>query len=420
MGEEKRRGVGFAIALATGVVVAALAVVGILASVLSPKVVGVGPLPPVPAAPSPAPVVTKSTVTPGLTLTTIADPEGPERIWVLELDPSSGLTLDAALVRRDLGGKGPLTRMASREGAIAAVNGDYGIPIGRPLHLFAADGRLLQTSLINNNGRNVAWNQDASRVFFGRPHVSIVATPPRGRNPISITGWNDGPPGPDAVAGFTGAGADVVLPPAHMCAVRMVPTEAPMWTAKQEAISQLFDVVASACRATPMPVGSEGVVLVAQAKGSRARALQVFSKGEEVALSWSLDKWPGVLDAVGGSALLVEDGAVVTEKCHGNYECWRHPHTGIGVTAEGHILLVAVDGRREGWSIGMRREGFAALMLTLGATDAMALDGGASTEMVVQGQVLNQPSGNKERRLMSAIFVLPGPDPDVPKSLATD
>lgn len=367
--------------------------------------------------PSPTPVVTTTEVADGLTLTTIADPEGPQRIWVLDMDPESRLTLDASLVRDGLGGKGPLTRIAARGGAIAAVNGDYGISIGRPLHLFAADGELLQTSLINNTGRNVAWSADASEVYFGRPRVSIAVTPPHDRTPFSVAAWNDGAPGADDVTGFTAAAGGVAVPPPDSCAVRMIPAGPPEWSAGQEAIERSYEVVAGACRDSPMIVGSEGAVLVAQADGNRVRAMQAFTKGEEVKLSWGVAKWPGVLDAVGGSALLVEGGRVVTEKCHGNYECWRHPRTGIGVTAEGHILLVVVDGRREGWSIGMRRESFAALMFELGAIDAMALDGGASSEMVINGQVVNQPSGNEERRLMSAILILPGPDAGDPSSL---
>jgi exopolysaccharide biosynthesis protein len=53
----------------------------------------------------------------------------------------------------------------------------------------------------------------------------------------------------------------------------------------------------------------------------------------------------------------------------------------------------------------------AAIMLDLGAVDALNLDGGGSSTMVIEGQVVNKPSDDRERELTNAILVLPGRDP---------
>jgi exopolysaccharide biosynthesis protein len=57
---------------------------------------------------------------------------------------------------------------------------------------------------------------------------------------------------------------------------------------------------------------------------------------------------------------------------------------------------------------------FARIMADLGAVTALNLDGGGSSEMVVQGKVVNRPSDGQERAISNAILILPGADPDEP------
>jgi exopolysaccharide biosynthesis protein len=50
-------------------------------------------------------------------------------------------------------------------------------------------------------------------------------------------------------------------------------------------------------------------------------------------------------------------------------------------------------------------------MRDLGAVQALNLDGGGSTTMVVNGEVVNKPSDGFERLISNAVLVLPGADP---------
>jgi exopolysaccharide biosynthesis protein len=50
-------------------------------------------------------------------------------------------------------------------------------------------------------------------------------------------------------------------------------------------------------------------------------------------------------------------------------------------------------------------------MRKLGAVDALNLDGGGSSTMVVKGDVVNRPSDGQQRRVTTAVLVLPGKDP---------
>jgi hypothetical protein len=71
------------------------------------------------------------------------------------------------------------------------------------------------------------------------------------------------------------------------------------------------------------------------------------------------------------------------------------------------VLLITVDGRRPGHSVGMTTRGFARLFVSLGADRALNLDGGGSTTMYVRGRVVNRPSDGTERPVSSALLVLP-------------
>jgi hypothetical protein len=65
----------------------------------------------------------------------------------------------------------------------------------------------------------------------------------------------------------------------------------------------------------------------------------------------------------------------------------RAPRTGLGVTAEGHVLLAVVDGRASlHHSVGVSLAELAAVMQWLGCRDAMNLDGGGSSVMYVAGE----------------------------------
>ena len=70
----------------------------------------------------------------------------------------------------------------------------------------------------------------------------------------------------------------------------------------------------------------------------------------------------------------------------------RHPRTAVGVRADGRILLVTVDGRQPEKSVGMTIAEIADLLIGLGAVEAINMDGGGSTTMVIDGKVVNSPS----------------------------
>ena len=74
-------------------------------------------------------------------------------------------------------------------------------------------------------------------------------------------------------------------------------------------------------------------------------------------------------------------------------------------------MLVVVDGRQPGYSRGMTLRELAEVMQSIGVQNAINLDGGGSSEMVVNGLVASRPADGQERRVSNALVVLPGADP---------
>ena len=81
----------------------------------------------------------------------------------------------------------------------------------------------------------------------------------------------------------------------------------------------------------------------------------------------------------------------------------REPRTAIGQIDVLHYAVIVADGRQDGYSIGMTLPELQDIFLSLGAKTAINLDGGGSTEMWFNGQIINRPSGGAERKITDII-----------------
>jgi hypothetical protein len=125
-------------------------------------------------------------------------------------------------------------------------------------------------------------------------------------------------------------------------------------------------------------------------------------------------------DVIGGGPYLVKDRRLFVDAFTEGFEhpgdpsfyfafgISRNPRTMAGVTSDGDLLLVTVDGRQPGYSVGLSFPEEARLMRALGSAQALNLDGGGSTTMVVDGAVLGRPSdATGERPVGDAIMIFP-------------
>ena len=124
-----------------------------------------------------------------------------------------------------------------------------------------------------------------------------------------------------------------------------------------------------------------------------------FSKAE----TWEVD------DAIHAGPVLMHDGKIrVTsneEVFFGSTIPDIHPRTAAGYRKSGELVLLVVDGRLVDRR-GVDLQELAILMRDLGCVEAINLDGGGSSAMVVDGKLLNRPAGTtSQREVMSAIAV---------------
>lgn len=86
----------------------------------------------------------------------------------------------------------------------------------------------------------------------------------------------------------------------------------------------------------------------------------------------------------------------------------RHPRTAVGFNLDStKVFFVVVDGRQSNLSVGMTIDELADLMLSIGAYNAVNLDGGGSSTMVIHNNVVNSPSDpGGERSVANALLVV--------------
>jgi exopolysaccharide biosynthesis protein len=110
---------------------------------------------------------------------------------------------------------------------------------------------------------------------------------------------------------------------------------------------------------------------------------------------------------------IVADGAVVDgiedieiDTNIGNHSIQGdQPRTAVGVIDENHLVFVVVDGRQSGYSEGVTLTELADIMIDLGATTAYNLDGGGSSTMYFDGEVINSPSNGGERATSDILYI---------------
>lgn len=123
-----------------------------------------------------------------------------------------------------------------------------------------------------------------------------------------------------------------------------------------------------------------------------------------------LKKWK-VEQAFGGGPVLVQDGQIrITNneerKFAGKAIADKHPRTAIGYKNDGTMVILAVQGRMKGLAEGATLPQMAKILVDLGCIEAMNLDGGGSSCMLINGKETIKPSDPTGQRPVPAVFVV--------------
>lgn len=167
------------------------------------------------------------------------------------------------------------------------------------------------------------------------------------------------------------------------------------------------------------PIPKDGAILSFRSRVKKSFTSQ-FSKGQRGKIEISLDPpiWNNAVHAIGGRMRLIKNGKVNQQLEQMHRAEKKHipgkrthilplshePRTALGYNDKKLILIVA-DGRQPGYSTGMSLYELSTVLIELGATEAINLDGGSSSTFVVDGKVTNKPSGHQERDVLNAVFI---------------
>jgi len=303
----------------------------------------------------------------------------------------------------------PTSQIASSRGGVAAINADFSVDPGRPMHSIGLGGDLTQ---IGRAGTMFGFSSDLRHhvITQGRPSASFVNLKSKARRVIA--NFNSGDPSGGDVVAYTRYGASGgIKPPGSACSARLGRPSKLHWASpKHVGLYRNWVVRAVACQSSPMAVQVGTIVLSARTSGFGSKAIRALRAGGGVRVSWSLGH-QGVEETVAGMPELVTNGVDTAPpvSCR-TYFCRQNARTAIGVTASGKILLVVVDGNQRTWSNGLTLWALGKEMISLGARYAVNLDGSGGSTMWVKGQgVINRPSDwSGVRPVTSALLVMRG------------
>ncbi len=348
-----------------------------------------------------AQLVWEKPLAPGLTYREEVDRVVPRVIHVLRITPASPavrLTIEPTGGAINEAASGPTGRTtvgqaASRSGTLAATNGDFFVDVakgwtGHPLGLMVRDGELVATP--NPRRSALAWGPEG--VAFGKAEWKGTA------GSIALGGVNRAPGANEVVLDTPIAGQAIGSADATFVTLRLGETLAP--TGKATAT-----VRSIGGRNRPVEKGT--AVLVG--RGAKAEGLRALRKGDTLTVTTQTTgfDWNKYDRVVSGGPMLVQDGETAIDDegfPADSFVKARHPRTAIGRTAQGDLLLVAVDGRSP-VSVGASLAELASILRRLGCVEAMNLDGGGSTTLAALGLTLNRPSDGKERPVANALVV---------------
>jgi Phosphodiester glycosidase/FlgD Ig-like domain len=328
-------------------------------------------------------------------------PHGPVAIRVVRGPRPVGLyRLRTVLSNETVLGRETVSSMQRRlagQATQVGVNGDFSrFADGNPSGILLRDGVLVAPP--NGQRSSVGFGLDGT---LDVRRIRFLGTWRGSGQRRSLNVFND-LPGKNGIALFTSEYGRATPRTAGSYSIVLSPFPASVPN------TDLVAPVTAATQSESVRIAPGTAVLVA--RGNAAAKLQAEAQiGATVTLRLILQPdWPTVSDAVGGGPVLVRDGRPVyraNEAFEVSVIAPRHPRTAIGQLADGRTLMVVVDGRQSGYSVGMTTFEMAQTMVRLGAVRAMQLDGGGSSTLAFDGVVLNKPSDGRERPISTAVML---------------
>lgn len=312
---------------------------------------------------------------------TQATAQGPARVNVIMIDPKThGLEILPVLASNRMGAKSNVANMVTRNQAVAGINGSFFKPdIGIPLGILMINQELISGPIYDRVAMGITANND---IVMDRIRMAGEVALPNGQR-IPIHNVNQPRVNPEHTVIYSSRWGD----------------RAPKVPSNGMQILLRNHRVVAVSTSIPLEIPKDGVVISGVNSPAMA-TLSSLTQGQPVQLNvYTLPDWSGMKHAIGGGPWLVKDGRPFVDLHAQHFGArslgYREPRSAVGVLPDGKLLLVAVDGRQPRVSVGMTLDELARLMQRLGCVQAMNLDGGSSTQMAVNGKIINAPSAGQ-------------------------
>ncbi|MDX2107821.1 MAG: phosphodiester glycosidase family protein [Candidatus Melainabacteria bacterium] len=271
---------------------------------------------------------------------------------------------------------------AKESGALVAVNANYFKKDGTPLGTLLMDGEWIAGSIFNRVAMGITESRD---VKFDRVDVHGILNT---SNPDIPSLWVN------TVNQPRRSGAHLILYTQRWGSHVKIPYDGCL-----VAVSNTGEVIGTDARNLYIPNG--GFVLCDKKDSKLAK----LKRSDHVFLSWKTNpsNWADVVQSVSGGPTLIRDGKLLVdvqdEKFGKSFSTAKvSRRTACGVTADKKMIIITVEGQHNIYNL-------AKLMLKLGCVDAMNLDGGGSTSMVVMGKTVTQ-NRSSQRRVAASLVVM--------------
>lgn len=360
-----------------------------------------GPAPAEPGVPPGFRVLARTPVAAGAEQLTLVRDEPPLRVHLARIARDAAVSLRAVLSNDQVAGTGPIgertSSMCRRVRCLLAVNGDFAGGDDQPLGGLLSGGQLLRTP--SPSDLQLTIGKDGSLSAGELPWSGTLL--PTDLEPLTLAGVNVSPAA-DGLTLYTPVfGPSLLTPgPTTTLAFRTVEPAGPMRVG-QTTMVEVTELTEQLASDAPGPIPPDGGVVAGRgAAADHLRALwgRILTGEVSTRALLRLDTASGAAESLGGSPLLLRHGVRWFADTADDFTRGRQPRTLVGWNPAGERLLVTVDGRQPGTSVGMTLAEAADLLLALGATEGLNLDGGGSTTFVAAGTVVNTPSDVAVRR----------------------
>ena len=359
---------------------------------------------------------------PGILYTKFQLPEYPLSVYLLKIDMTNPYNFVETFQAGNQAGKTEaMTTAYSRLNAashnsLAGVNGNFWIVSGQgqPTELLGVphSGSAMGGEIITDPNN---WNRGHGSIGFAMidankkvwiddiAFAGKVTIPNKGEYPVSQINRIRGENELVLFNSYLGAGK-TTRTDNNGTEVFIKPIDNTQWNTNQEVKCVVTRIIVN--QGANVLLTGESVL---SGNGTAQTFLSNLSSGDTLSVHMAIktltdNQYPSVQEMITGNALVMKNGTLTDRNTNEAYNSQLYPRTGIGTSQDGKTLfLIEID--KKGTSIGASTTTMCEILKAFGAVHATSMDGGGSAQMMLEGQIVNNPADGKERPVANGWFL---------------